>query len=162
MLSPREGSPRRPRGRRWALWAGLAVGGLLPSTGCQVEYGGMTLPSGKYMHDDVQYFPPGPEFRWANTQAATQRAMMSASGYPVDAGVPGATPGMPGTGPVVLPPPAGALDPTQNIQGRPTDINTSPMSVNPPTLPEAAPVPGPGGDVPPPGGDIPAPGGVPQ
>ena len=57
-----------------ALWSALAVGGILPSVGCQVEYAGMTLPSGKYMHDDVQYFPAGPEFPWANTQAATQRA----------------------------------------------------------------------------------------
>ena len=40
----------------------------------------MTLPSGKYMHDDVQYFPPGPDFPWANTQAATQRARMQAMG----------------------------------------------------------------------------------
>ena len=32
------------------------------------------LPSGRYLHDDVQYFPTGPDFPWANTQAATQRA----------------------------------------------------------------------------------------
>ena len=52
MMSPREGSPRRKNalGRQWALWAGLAVGGTLPTlVGCQVEYAGMTLPSGKYM-----------------------------------------------------------------------------------------------------------------
>jgi hypothetical protein len=38
------------------------------------------LPSGRYMHDDVQYFPSGPDFPWANTQAATQRARMRAQG----------------------------------------------------------------------------------
>ena len=59
MRSPHEGSPTRPiRGRTLAAWAALALGWVLPMTGCQVEYAGMTLPSGKYMHDDVQYFPP--------------------------------------------------------------------------------------------------------
>src|SRR5258708_8392220 len=79
MASPRTETP--PRGyRRPALWAALSVGWLLPSAGCQVEYAGMTLPSGKYMHDDVQYFVPGPNFPYANTQAATQRARMQAMG----------------------------------------------------------------------------------
>ena len=68
---PRMGSPRGATSRRVALWSALAVGCILPSVGCQVEYSGMTLPSGKYMHDDVQYFPSGPDFPWANTQAAT-------------------------------------------------------------------------------------------
>ena len=79
MASPHTGTPHRAY-RRLAVWAGLSVGWLLPSAGCQVEYAGMTLPSGKYMHDDVQYFPPGPNFPWANTQAATQRARMQAMG----------------------------------------------------------------------------------
>ena len=83
MLSSRTGLPRRPGSRRWSVRAGLAVLGLLASTGCQVEYAGMTLPSGKYFHDDVQYFAPGPEFPYANTQAATQRARMQAAGIPV-------------------------------------------------------------------------------
>src|SRR5262245_20162113 len=73
MWSPRKGSPSRPvRDRSLAVWAALAMGWVLPTTGCQVEYAGMTLPSGKYMHDDVQYFAPGPDFPWSNTQAATQ------------------------------------------------------------------------------------------
>ena len=80
MMRPRVGS----KGRRLVLWAGLSVGGLLPAVGCQVEYAGMTLPSGKYMHDDVQYFPPGPDFPWAATQAATQRARMQQMGLNVD------------------------------------------------------------------------------
>ena len=85
MWSPRMGSLSRPRPsvRRLAAWCALAVGWLLPSTGCQVEYAGMTLPSGKYMHDDVQYFAPGPDFPWANTQAATQRARMQQMGIEV-------------------------------------------------------------------------------
>ncbi len=90
MKSPRTGLPRRPKGRRWSTWAGLAILGLAPSTGCQVHYAGMTLPSGKYMRDDVQYFPPGPDFPYANTQAATQRARIAAMGEvpPPVAGVP--------------------------------------------------------------------------
>ena len=83
MLSSRTGLSGRPGGRRWSIRAGLAVLGLLASTGCQVEYAGMTLPSGKYFHDDVQYFAPGPEFPYANTQAATQRAKMQAAGIPI-------------------------------------------------------------------------------
>src|SRR3954447_22370506 len=103
MGSPRTGTPRRHDVRRWALWAGLAVGWILPSVGCQVEYAGMTLPSGKYMHDDVQYFPPGPDFPWANTQAATQRARMQAMGIETGA-----------NGPLVAPVPMGAEPPAQN------------------------------------------------
>src|SRR3954453_6774332 len=105
----RTGSLRRQHVRRWALWAGLSVGWLLPTAGCQVEYAGMTLPSGKYMHDDVQYFAPGPDFPWANTQAATQRARMQAMGIEPPPGVAGA----PGSVPVV----PGAIMPIQNQMG---------------------------------------------
>jgi hypothetical protein len=105
MWSPRLGSLSRtkPAVRRLAAWAALSLGWLLPTTGCQVEYAGMTLPSGKYMHDDVQYFPPGPDFPWANTQAATQRARMQAMG--ID---PGAAPS---PGVMVVPSSPGAIDP---------------------------------------------------
>lgn len=149
MVSPREGSPRRLRrsGRCWALWAGLAAASL-PLIGCQVEYGGMTLPSGKYMHDDVQYFPSGPDFPWANTQAATQRARMSAMGEAYGLAP---MPAAPGVGPAITPPPApGAIPPQQNVLGRPTDVNVSPFSVEPPVGPPAAAPPPPAGAVPPP------------
>ena len=79
VVAPHEITARVHEATRGALVA-LAMGGILPSVGCQVEYAGMTLPSGKYMHDDVQYFPTGPDFPWANTQAATQRARMRAMG----------------------------------------------------------------------------------
>ncbi len=148
MSSPREGTPRGVRGRRLALWIGLAIGYILPSVGCQVEYAGMTLPSGKYMYDDVQYFPPGPSFPWANTHAATQRARMQAMG--MDPG-----PAEPAVGPVGPPPPAaGALEPTQNIPNRPTNVNVlEPEAPLPgegvmPAAPGAVP---PGEMVPPPG-----------
>ncbi len=106
-------SPRTDR-RRWSLLAGVAVLGLLPATGCQVEYAGMTLPSGKYMHDDVQYFAPGPDFPWANTQAATQRARMASMGMvpppAPGAAVPIANPNAMGN-PVLTPAPALVLPP---------------------------------------------------
>ncbi|HUT12850.1 MAG TPA: hypothetical protein VMY42_20310 [Thermoguttaceae bacterium] len=60
--------------RHW--WRGVLLGlpMLLPVglTGCQVSIGGQTLPSGDYMKDDVQYFPPGSEFKHAE-EAAAQR-----------------------------------------------------------------------------------------
>src|SRR5512135_1318481 len=108
MGSPRTGSARRINGRRLALWSALSLGWLLPSIGCQVEYAGMTLPSGKYMHDDVQYFQPGPDFPWSNTQAATQRARMQAMGFE-----PGSAAGSPLTAPV----PPGALPGVQERGG---------------------------------------------
>lgn len=155
-------SPRRSRsrGRKAALWVGLAVGGVLPATGCQVEYAGMTLPSGKYLGDDVQYFPPGPDFPWANTQAATQRARMQAMGLDV----PAATP----TGPVTLPPPAqGALPPGNvNQAGGVPNINNQinqPGGGNAPAPggapPAAQPVPNQGNPGAPPAGNGAAPGG---
>ncbi len=59
---------------QWHLLRTLLFGlGLLVSvglTGCQVETGGQTLPSPYYMQDDVQYFPPGPEFKLAREAAA--------------------------------------------------------------------------------------------
>ena len=46
---------------------GLAT---LSATGCQVHVGGMTLPSPKYIDDDVQYFAPGSEFKLSREAAA--------------------------------------------------------------------------------------------
>jgi hypothetical protein len=155
----------------------LGLGWIMASVGCQVEYAGMTLPSGRYMHDDVQYFPSGPDFPWANTQAASQRARMQAMGIEPAAAAP-------------VPP--GFLDPTQMPYmqgGRMTNINTQPgvmppgAPIQPQPLPPGAgqlpnvPVPGvppgagaapgipPGQGVPapvvPPGVQPPAPGNVP-
>jgi hypothetical protein len=158
MVLPRMRSPRGSTRRRVALWSALALGSILPSVGCQVEYAGMTLPSGRYMHDDVQYFPSGPDFPWANTQAATQRARMRAMGIePPAAGV--------------VPVGAGALDPTQGqiqMQGRMPNPNVQPEQIPPgaggvPGAPAPGvipPVPTPPGTVPPPAGDVPPPGGA--
>jgi hypothetical protein len=134
----------------------LAIGTILPSVGCQVEYAGMTLPSGRYMHDDVQYFPSGPDFPWANSQAATQRARMRQMGIEPP--------------PEVVPVGRGALDPTQGqlqMQGRMPNVNVQPEEVPPgaaPGLAPGAPVPGAGvpqpAPPPPAPGDVPAPGGA--
>ena len=52
------------------LLFGLGLLAGVGLSGCQVETGGQTLPSPYYMHDDVQYFPPGPEFKLAREAAA--------------------------------------------------------------------------------------------
>jgi hypothetical protein len=159
MLSSRTGLSGRPGGRRWSIRAGLALVGLLASTGCQVEYAGMTLPSGKYFHDDVQYFAPGPEFPYANTQAATQRAKMQAAGIPV--------PPVPGPGSVSLGGPNIGPDGRPFVPGIPAGVVPRPGAA--PEIEEAQPGPGasapnptptppipgaaaPGGAVPPPPG----------
>lgn len=64
---------RSRRGHRWAL-ALMAVIGIAGTTGCQVEYGGQTLPSPYYMSDDIQYYAPGPEFKLAREAAALEQA----------------------------------------------------------------------------------------
>ena len=55
-------------------WSKAIVCGLglaaLSATGCQVQIGGQTLPSGYYLDDDVQYFAPGPEYKLSKEAAA--------------------------------------------------------------------------------------------
>ena len=156
MLSSRTGMRGRPSGRRWSVQAGLAVLGLLAGTGCQVEYAGMTLPSGKYFHDDIQYLAPGPDFPFANTQAATQRARMSAAGIPVPP-VPGSVPlgpGGAGIGANGMPvAPAYAPGAIPRPGAAPEAENSMPGGASAPSTP-TPPVPGaaPGGAVPPPPG----------
>ena len=54
--------------------AGLGLGlAAVSSTGCQGTYAGQTLPSGYYISDDIQYYPPGPEFKLSR-EAAAQKA----------------------------------------------------------------------------------------
>jgi hypothetical protein len=56
-----------------ALLLGLGLLAGVGLTGCQSDFGGQTLPSPYYMHDDVQYFPPGSEFKLSK-EAAAQKA----------------------------------------------------------------------------------------
>ena len=65
------GSNKRPRHWR-AILGGAALLATVGLTGCQVDVGGQTLPSPYYLQDDVQYFPPGPEFKLAKEAAAQQ------------------------------------------------------------------------------------------
>ncbi len=169
MLSSRTGLPRRPVGRRWPIRAGLAVLGLVASTGCQVEYAGMTLPSGKYFQDDVQYFAPGPEFPYANTQAATQRARMQAAGMAtppapgaafnpagVVGGGPAGMPAGPGMGGRGIPRPVSAPEAENSMPGGPSAPNPAVPGPGAGAPGGAAPGAGaPGGAAP--GGAIPAP-----
>ncbi len=157
MLSSRTGMRGRPSGRRWSVQAGLAVLGLLAGTGCQVEYAGMTLPSGKYFHDDVQYFAPGPEFPYANTQAATQRAKMQAAGIPVPPvpGSPEMTTGGAGIGPNGMPvAPTFAPGAVPRPGAAPEAENSMPGGPSAPATPPSPPTPAPeaGGVVAPPPG----------
>jgi len=54
---------------RTSLFGLIALAGI-GLTGCQIETGGQTLPSPYYMKDDVQYFPPGAEFKLSKEAAA--------------------------------------------------------------------------------------------
>ena len=51
----------------------LGVTTAVGISGCQVDIGGQTLPSPHYQKDDIQYFPPGPEFKLSR-EAAAQKA----------------------------------------------------------------------------------------
>jgi len=67
---------RQKRERSYAWRRTLLSIGLSSAfgvTGCQVDIGGQTLPSPHYQSDDIQYFPPGPEFKLSR-EAAAQKA----------------------------------------------------------------------------------------
>ena len=51
------------RGWMHATLCGIVLAAAVTATGCQVSVSGQTLPSPYYTMDDVQYFPPGPEFK---------------------------------------------------------------------------------------------------
>ena len=67
------GATRRIRPLR-CVGIAMVLFGLLVATGCQVDIGGQTHPSGYYLQDDIQYFPAGPEFKLAREAAAMEAA----------------------------------------------------------------------------------------
>jgi hypothetical protein len=63
----------RKKSRLSILLCGLGLMTVACATGCQVPVAGQTLPSPYWMHDDVQYFAPGPEFK-LQREAAQMKA----------------------------------------------------------------------------------------
>ena len=63
---PQSHKPKTP----WRLLLVIAACTVPAAIGCQVDISGQTVPSGYYLQDDVQYFPPGPEFKLAKEAAA--------------------------------------------------------------------------------------------
>lgn len=68
----------RPRPLRAFLVGLVVAAAALATTGCQVDLGGQTLPSPWYQTDDVQYFPPGPEFKLQREATALKKAQEEA------------------------------------------------------------------------------------
>lgn len=59
------------RSRPWTCFLGvLGILVVLGASGCQSSIGGQVLPSPYWQQDDVQYFPPGPEFKLSKEAAA--------------------------------------------------------------------------------------------
>ena len=51
---------------------GICLSVACLATGCQVTVGGQLMPSPNYLSDDLQYFPPGPEFKLQNEANALE------------------------------------------------------------------------------------------
>jgi hypothetical protein len=60
------------------LLGGAAV--CTTSVGCQTTIGGQTLPSAYYLKDDLQYFPPGPEFKLSRQVQAIEEYKLRQQG----------------------------------------------------------------------------------
>ena len=51
---------------------GICLAVVCFSSGCQITVGGQLMPSPNYLTDDLQYFPPGPEFKLQNEANALE------------------------------------------------------------------------------------------
>lgn len=108
---------------------GASLLAALASTGCQSDYAGQTLPSAYWHTDDIQYFPPGPEFKLSREAAALKAQGTGRGSRPVSGPLgpaeipPGPGPGVPdglGAGPVGGPPvgpPAGEVPAADEAPG---------------------------------------------
>jgi hypothetical protein len=82
---------------QWLRGLGGTVGALVMVTGCQTWYGGMTLPSGRYLQHYPQYFAPDPAHPLPRELASMATAEDIAGGGPRQGG---------GAAPAPAPPPA--------------------------------------------------------
>ena len=75
----------------WLLVLGCAA---VSSTlvGCQTTIGGQTLPSAYYLRDDLQYFPPGPEFKLSRQVQALDEYRLRQQGGGGEEGPPAPAP----------------------------------------------------------------------
>ena len=69
--------------RTWLLVLGCAAV-CASSVGCQTTIGGQTLPSAYYLRDDLQYFPPGPEFKLTRQVQAMEEYKLRQQGINTD------------------------------------------------------------------------------
>lgn len=93
------------------LLGGFGLIAAVSAIGCQSDIGGQTLPSPYWQTDDVQYFPPGPEFKLSREAAAMKsykNEQLRAGKQPVPV-VPGEMP--PGMAPVPAAIPPGGIPP---------------------------------------------------
>ncbi len=85
----------------WLLLLGCAAV-CSTSVGCQTTIGGQTLPSAYYLKDDLQYFPPGPEFKLSKQVQAIEEYKLRQQGIGAEAEAapqgPEAPPPAPGPG----------------------------------------------------------------
>jgi hypothetical protein len=88
--------------KRPALYlAGLGLA-LAASTGCQTWTSGMTLPSGRYLEHQPQFFAPSPPFPLQRELEEQERTAAAAAAgevpgaAPLPAPVPAVPPGIPG------------------------------------------------------------------
>jgi hypothetical protein len=80
--------------KKSTLLLGCVMTGLTASlvalAGCQTQYAGMTLPSGRYLEHPPSYIPDEPDFPLTNELTAMQAA--AAQGLPGGPPAPGALP----------------------------------------------------------------------
>ena len=65
-----------------ALW-GVLLASSCGLTGCMANYSGQNLPSGYYLSEQLQYYPPGPQFKLteeANAQKAYRESQAQQQG----------------------------------------------------------------------------------
>lgn len=84
------------RNNRWRAGCAALLGlAMACSTGCQTWFGGMTLPSGRYLEHYPQYFAPDPAFPLPRELASQEDPEGAARGGGGLGGVAPVAPGAP-------------------------------------------------------------------